>query len=68
MSSFVSLSFMNEYEYQLDIRLDGKYYCRIYQRGIPGTIASTEDFDSEEEALEAAEEIIRGLQLKTDEA
>jgi acyl-CoA reductase-like NAD-dependent aldehyde dehydrogenase len=50
------------------MRLDGKYYCRIYQHGILGAIASTEDFDSEEEALEAAEEINRGLQLKTDEA
>jgi hypothetical protein len=48
--------------------LDGKYYCRIYQHGIPGAITSTDDYDSEEEALEAAEEIIRGLQLKTDEA
>ncbi len=62
------MRWMNEYEYQLDIRLDGKWYCRIYQHGVPGAIATTEDFDSEEEALEAAEEIIRGLQLKTDEA
>ena len=62
------MSWMNEYEYQLDIRLDGKYYCRIYQHGIPGAVASTDDYDTEEEALEAAEEIIRGLQLKTDEA
>lgn len=59
---------MSEYEFQLDIRLDGKYYCRIYQHGIPGAIASTDDYDTGEEALEAAEEIIRGLQLKTDEA
>ncbi len=59
---------MSEYEYQLDIRLDGKYYCRIYQHGIPGAITSTEDFDSKEEAIEVAEEIIRELLLKTDEA
>jgi hypothetical protein len=59
---------MIEHEYQVDIGRDGKYYCRIYQHGILGGIASTDDFDSEEEALEAAEEIIRGLQLKTDEA
>ena len=58
----------NMYEYQLDIRLDGKYYCRIYQHGIPGAIASTDDYDTEVEAIEATEEIIRGLQLKTDEA
>ena len=58
---------MNEYEYQLDIRLDGKYCCRIYLRGIPGAIASTDDYDTEEGAIEAAEEIIRGLRAKTDE-
>jgi hypothetical protein len=56
------------YEYQLNIRLDGKYYCRIYQHGIQGAIASTDDYGTEEEAIEAAEEIIRGLQLKTDKA
>ena len=59
---------MDKYVYQLVTRLDGKYYCRIYMFGIPYFLASTDDFDSEEEALEAAEEIIRGLQLKTDEA
>ena len=49
---------MNAYEFQLDMRLDGKYYCRIYQHGIPGAIASKDDFDTEEEAIEAAEAII----------
>ncbi len=57
-----------EHEYQVDIGRDGNYYCRIYQYGVPGAIASTDDYDTEEEAIEAAEEIIRGLYLKTDEA
>jgi hypothetical protein len=64
--SFDSMRLMDKNEYQLDIRLDGKFYCRIYQHGIPGAIASTEDYDTEEEAIEAAEEIIKGLRLKTD--
>ena len=29
-------------------RLDGKSYCRIYLHGIPGAIASTDDFNTEE--------------------
>jgi hypothetical protein len=58
---------MSEFEYQLDIRLDGKYYCRIYQHGIPGAIASTDDYDTEEEAVEAAEAIIQEYQAKADE-
>ena len=50
------------YEFQLDIRLDGKYYCRIYQHGVPGAIATTDDYDTEEEAMEAAKKLIRRLQ------
>jgi hypothetical protein len=57
---------MNEYEYHLDMRFDGKYYCRIYQHGIPGAIATTDDFDKEEEAIEAAEEIIQVLQSNSE--
>ena len=52
------MNFMNDYEYHLGIRLDGKYYCSIYQHGIPGPIAFTDDCDTEEEALEAAKQII----------
>jgi hypothetical protein len=59
---------MKAYEFQVDMRLDGKYYCRIYQHGIPGAICFTDDYDTEEEAIEAVEGIIQGLQLKTDEA
>ncbi len=57
---------MSEYEFQVDIRLDGKYYCRIYQHGIPGAIASTDDYDAEEDAIEEAEEIIRGLRVNSE--
>lgn len=52
---------MNDYEYHLDMRFDGKYYCRIYKHGIPGAIASTDDYDTEDEALEAAKRLIEDL-------
>ena len=55
------------YEYQLDIRLDGKYYCRIYHHGIPGTIATTDDYDTEEEEIEAAKNQIQEFQVKLNE-
>jgi hypothetical protein len=56
------------YEFQVDIRLDGKYYCRIYQHGIPGAITTTDDFVEEEEAIKAAEEIITEYQAKNVES
>jgi hypothetical protein len=52
------MTFLHVYEYHLGIRLDGKYYCRIYQHEIPGTIATTEDFDTEDDAVEASKGII----------
>ncbi len=55
------------YEFQVDIRLDGKYYCRIYQHGIPGTIANIDDYVAEQDAIEAAEEIIRRLRVEDNE-
>jgi hypothetical protein len=55
------MRYMNEYEFHLDMRLDGKYYCSIYQHGIPGPIAFTDDYDTEEEAIEAAKERIEEL-------
>ena len=58
---------MSEYEYQLDMPLDGKYYCRIYQHGIPGAIASTDDYEKQEDAIEAAEALIHEYQAKADE-
>ena len=58
---------MNGYEYHLVIRLDGKYYCKIYQHGIPGPIAFTDDCDMEEEARKAAKEIIRECQGEVEE-
>jgi hypothetical protein len=53
------MRYMSEYEYHLDNRLDGKYYCSIFQHGVPLPIAFTDDFDTEEEAIEAAKEFIR---------
>ena len=61
------MRWMNEYEFHLDTRLDGKYYCRIYQHGIPGAIASTDDYDTGQEAIEVAEGIILRLQESDDE-
>jgi hypothetical protein len=49
---------MSEYEYHLGMRLDGKYYCVIFQHGVPLAIAFTDDYDTEEEAIEAAKEVI----------
>jgi hypothetical protein len=41
---------MREYQglqFQVDIRIDGKYYCRIYQFGIPDAFATTDDYAEE---------------------
>ena len=54
--TLVSMGAMNKYDYYLEIRLDGKYYCSIYKHGIPGPIAFTDDYDTEEEATEADRE------------
>lgn len=59
---------MNEYEYQLVMRIDGKCYCRIYIHWIPGAVASTDDYDTEEEAIEeAVKAIILEYQATTQE-
>ena len=50
---------MSKCEYQVDIGLDGKYYCRICQHGIPGKSATTYDYDTDEEAIEAAKVLIQ---------
>ena len=50
------------------MRIDGKYYCRDYKHGIPGAIASTDDYETEEEAIEVVKAIIRGLRVNIDEA
>jgi hypothetical protein len=55
---------MFEYEgllFQVDTRPDDKFYCRIYQHYIPKALDKTDDFDTEEEAIEAAKEVIRGI-------
>jgi hypothetical protein len=58
---------MDRYVYQLATRLDGKYYCRIFQFGVPHQLASTNDYDTEEEAIEAAELLIQDYQIRTDD-
>jgi hypothetical protein len=59
---------MDKYVYQVDARLDGRFYCWIYQFGFPDALATADDYGKQEDAIEAAEEIINGLQLKTDGA
>jgi hypothetical protein len=59
---------MKAYEFQVDMRLDGKYYCRIYQFGIPDALASTDDYDEQDDAIEAAEELIKEYQANNAEA
>jgi hypothetical protein len=59
---------MNNYEFHLDMRFDGKYNCRIYQHGVPGAIVTTDVFDTDEEAIEAAREKIQENQAKIIEA
>ncbi len=48
-------------EYQIDERIDGQFYCRIYNQGLPlpGPIFFTDNYPMEEEAIEAAKEKIR---------
>jgi hypothetical protein len=61
---------MFEYEgllFQVDTRPDDKFYCRIYQHDIPKALDKTDDYDTEEEAIEAAKEVIRGIRELTDE-
>ncbi len=58
---------MDKYVYQVDTRLDGKYYCRIYKFGIPQQLVTTEDCTEQEDAIEAAETLIQEYQAKTGE-
>ncbi len=58
---------MDKYVFQLSTRIDGKYYCRIYQFGIPDAIATTDDYDEQKDAIEAAEATIQEYQAKADE-
>ena len=58
---------MDKYVFQLSTRLDGKYYCRIYQFGIPDAIATIDDYDEQKDAIEAAEATIQEYQAKADE-
>ena len=51
------------YEYegmkiQVDRRIDGQYFARIYEQSLPAPLFSTAYYPSEEQAVEAAKEII----------
>ncbi len=56
-------------EYQIDVRIDGQFYCRIYNQGLalPGPIFFTDNYPMEEEAIEAVKEIIQEYQAKADD-
>jgi hypothetical protein len=54
-------------EYQIDIRLDGRYYARIYKQGIPGPIFFTDDYDTREDAIASAKAIIQDHRAMTGE-
>jgi hypothetical protein len=56
------MKWMNEFH--LNMRLDNKYYRRIYLHGIPGAVASTDDFDTEQEAIEVLGRMIQVCQVK----
>jgi hypothetical protein len=58
---------MDKYIYQVDTRLDGRFYCRIYQFGIPDALASTDDYDDQDDAIQAAETLIQEYQAMTGE-
>ena len=45
-------------EYQIDVHIDGKYFARIHVPGVPGPSLYTDDYDTDQEAEEAARQII----------
>ena len=59
---------MDKYVYQLVTRLDGIYYCRICQVGIHDALATTDDYDEQEDATLEVETLIQGYLVETDYA
>jgi hypothetical protein len=59
---------MDRYIYQLSTRLDGKYYCRIFQLRVQQQLEATDDYDEQKDAIEAAEALIQEHQANTAEA
>ena len=57
-------------EYQIDVRNDRQYFCRIYNQGLPllGSTFNTDNYPTEEEAIEAAKAIIQDHRAITDES
>jgi hypothetical protein len=56
-------------EYQIDVRNDRQYFCRIYNQGLPlpGPTFFTNIYPTEEEAIEAAKQKIRDYLAMTGE-
>ncbi len=53
--------------FQVDTRSDDKFYCRIYQHDIPKALDKTDDFDTEEEAIEGAKTLIQEVRATNKE-
>ncbi len=54
-------------QFQVVLRFDGQYYCRIYKHGIPGPIFFTDDFITEKDAIASAKAIIQDHRAMTGE-
>jgi hypothetical protein len=54
-------------QYQVDVSIDGQYYYRIYKHVIQGPLFFTDDYNTEAQAIEVAEAIIRDHRAMTGE-
>jgi hypothetical protein len=55
-------------QFQLILRIGGKYYTRIYTPGIPLELFFTDDYDNEEQAMASAKAIIQDRRAMTGES
>ncbi|MHA2402273.1 MAG: hypothetical protein ACXADH_04715 [Candidatus Kariarchaeaceae archaeon] len=55
-------------QFQIDLRIDGRYYTRIYTPGIPLELFFTDDYDNEEQAMASAKAIIQDRRAMTGES
>jgi hypothetical protein len=54
-------------QFQLVLRIDGRYYARIYTPGIPLALFFTDDYDTQEDAIASAKAIIQDHRVMTGE-
>jgi hypothetical protein len=54
-------------QFQIVLRIDGQYYARIYTSGNPLALFFTDDYDTDTQAIAAAEKIIRDHRAMTGE-